>query len=118
MWKDWIGGAVMVFDIAGFKHMWKSDLTGVQSPLTSSSSSVKYITLPQELCEGHPGLPVPNSPCGLCECAATFEEEKEDWLPVFMKKKKKDLNIYKVIGIGACCMEHRHCMDFGQLCLF
>ena len=35
-----------------------------------------------------------------------------------MKKKKKYLNIYKVTGIGACCMEHRHCTDFGQLCLF
>ena len=34
----------------------------------------------QELCESRgerPGLPVPNSPCGLCGCKATFEEEEE-----------------------------------------
>ena len=33
----------------------------------------------QELCEsrgGHPGLPVPNSPYGLCGRKATFEEEE------------------------------------------
>ena len=34
---------------------------------------------PQELCErrdGRPGLPVPDSPCGLCGRKATVKEEK------------------------------------------
>ena len=47
----------------------------------SARGSIYIYRRAQELCEsrgGRPGLPVPNSPKGLCGRKATFEEEEEE----------------------------------------
>ena len=57
----------------------------------------------QELHEspgGRPGLPVLNSPCGLCGCKATFEGEVitvDAGLVLKNKKQKKRKHIYDTL---------------------